>query len=82
MFNDVIIRPPYKVENISGHAESQRLTYVKKMVERLTQETQQPLPQRKNPNSNGPNQNRVTHSSLTTSSSKPSSIPNSNIKAN
>lgn len=38
VFNDVIIKPPYKLENVSGHTDSRRLNYVKKMVERLTKD--------------------------------------------
>lgn len=38
VFNDVIIKPPYRVENVSGNPDSRQFAYVKKMVERLTRE--------------------------------------------
>lgn len=38
VFNDVVIKPPYRVENVSGNPESRQFTYVKKMVERSTRE--------------------------------------------
>jgi hypothetical protein len=36
VFNDVTIKPPYKVENIGGAPESRQLKYVKKIVEKFT----------------------------------------------
>lgn len=38
VFDDVVIKPPYRVENVSGNPESRQFTYVKKMVERLTRD--------------------------------------------
>lgn len=35
VFNDVTIKPPYKVENVGGNPESRQLTYVKKIVEKF-----------------------------------------------
>lgn len=35
VFNDVTIKPPYKVENIGGDPDSRQLTYVKKIVEKF-----------------------------------------------
>lgn len=67
VFNDVKIRPPYRLENVTGQPGSKQLNYVRKMVERLTKERpttsshhsmalmqSQPLPQRRNSNGNGP----------------------------
>lgn len=36
VFNDVVITPPYNVENVTGAPGSQKLTYVKKIVEKHT----------------------------------------------
>lgn len=36
VFNGVTIKPPYKVENVSGDPDSRELTYVKKIVEKFT----------------------------------------------
>lgn len=33
VFNDVTIKPPYKVEDVNGNSES--MTYVKKIVEKF-----------------------------------------------
>jgi len=38
VFNDVIIKPPYKLENVTGHSDTRRLNYVKKIVDRLTKD--------------------------------------------
>lgn len=89
VFNDVTIRPPYRLENVHGHQGSKQLNYVRKMVERLTQDrpvnshhslmqAQPPLPQRRNSNGNGP----ANNSSLTPSTKITERSTNSNIKAN
>lgn len=44
VFNDVKIRPPYRLENVTGHPGSKQLSYVRKMVERLTKETKEGRP--------------------------------------
>lgn len=44
VYNDVVIKPPYRVENISGTPDSRQFTYVRKMVERLTRELPAPSP--------------------------------------
>lgn len=92
VFNDVKIRPPYRLENVTGHQGSKQLSYVRKIVERLTKEQRptsshhsmalmqsQPLPQRRNSNGNGP-----ASSSTMTPSTKITERNNtsSNIKAN
>lgn len=35
VFNDVVIKPPYKLEDVNGSPESRELTYVKKLVEKF-----------------------------------------------
>ncbi|XP_031629326.1 protein LSM12 homolog A [Contarinia nasturtii] len=35
VFNDVTIKPPYKLEDVNGNPESRQLTYVKKIVEKF-----------------------------------------------
>lgn len=35
VFNDVTIKPPYRVEDVGGNPESRQLTYVKKIVEKF-----------------------------------------------
>lgn len=35
VFNDVIIKPPYKAEDINGNPDSRQLKYVKKIVEKF-----------------------------------------------
>lgn len=91
VFNDVIIRPPYRLENVSGHQGSKQLSYVRKIVERLTKDRpvsshhsmalmqSQPLPQRRNSNGNGPASNNST---LTPSTKITERNTSSNIKAN
>lgn len=93
VFNDVTIRPPYKLENVSGHQGSKQLSYVRKIVERSTRgidrpvnshhsmalmQSQPPLPQRQNSNGNGP----ANNSTLTPSTKITERNTNSNIKAN
>lgn len=92
VFSDVIIRPPYRLENVSGHQGSKQLNYVKKMVERLTKDRpvsshhsmalmqSQPLPQRRNSNGNGPTSS--SNSTLTPSTKITERNTSSNIKAN
>lgn len=93
VFNDVVIRPPYRVENVTGHQGSKQLNYVKKIVERITKDRpvnshhsmtlmqSAPLPQRRNSNGNGPSAS--SSSSLSTPSTKITDRnTNSNIKAN
>lgn len=36
VFNDVVIAPPYAVDNVTGAPGSRQLTYVKKIVEKHT----------------------------------------------
>lgn len=93
VFNDVKIRPPYRLENVTGHQGSKQLSYVRKMVERLTKEQgrptasshhsmalmqSQPLPQRRNSNGNGP----ASSSTMTPSTKITERNASSNIKAN
>lgn len=92
VFNDVKIRPPYRLENVSGNHGSKQLNYVRKMVERLTKEQRpttsshhsmalmqsQPLPQRRNSNGNGP----ASSSTMTPSTKITERNASSNIKAN
>lgn len=35
VFNDVTIKPPYKVNDVIGSPDSRQLTYVKKIVEKF-----------------------------------------------
>lgn len=35
VFRDVTIKPPYKVENMSGQPGSRQFTYIKKVVEKF-----------------------------------------------
>lgn len=35
VFNDVTIKPPYKVDDVNGNPDSRQLTYVKKIVEKF-----------------------------------------------
>lgn len=87
VFNDVTIRPPYRLENVCGHQGSKQLNYVRKIVERSTKpvnphhslmQSQPPLPQRRNSNGNGP----ASNSSITPSTKITDRTTNSNIKAN
>lgn len=94
VFNDVTIKPPYRVENVTGMPNSKQFSYIKKMVERLTQEqpvivtnsiatmqSQPPLPQRQNSSGNGSSAASGSHtSSSSQTQTKPSTV--SNIKAN
>lgn len=90
VFNDVTIKPPYRVEDIVGNTDSRQFVYVKKMVERLTQDyqanvttaknsisrmhSQPPLPQRKMSAGHGP-----SNASHAFSATKPV-VANSNAK--
>lgn len=40
VFNDVIIKPPYKLEDVNGSPDSKQFTYVKKMVEKFLKDQQ------------------------------------------
>lgn len=94
VFNDVKIRPPYRLENVSGHQGSKQLSYVRKIVERVNANAKerpttsshhsmalmqsQPLPQRRNSNGNGP----ASSSTMTPSTKITERNTSSNIKAN
>lgn len=85
VFNDVTIKPPYKIENITGNPDSRQVTYVKKIVERFMRDqantnisTLQTSPpsQRHNSSASG------TSTPVTNSSLSSSSATVSNVKAN
>jgi len=68
VFNGVIIKPPYKVENVSGDPDSRQLTYVKKIVEKFTSDQSVAA--------------SASGTGLASGTSLPTSAPPSNVSAN